>query len=98
MMINYSYDIAYTAGAGGVQLTSQSLLANVARRLYGPEFLIGVSAHSLEAACDASRSGADFVVFGPVFETESKRAYGPPQGLGKLREIAEELHGFPVVA
>jgi len=33
-----------------------------------------------------------------VFETESKRAYGPPQGLEKLGEVAEELRGFPVVA
>ena len=98
LLVNDRSDVAHAAGAGGVQLTSQSLPANVARRMYGPEFLIGVSAHSLEAACDASRSGADFVVFGPVFETESKRDYGPPQGLGKLREVAEELHGFPVVA
>ena len=42
--------------------------------------------------------GADFVVFGPVFETESKRAFGPPQGLERLREVCSELGGFPVIA
>jgi thiamine-phosphate pyrophosphorylase len=37
-------------------------------------------------------------VFGPVFDTESKRAFGPPQGLEKLREITTALPGFPVLA
>jgi thiamine-phosphate pyrophosphorylase len=98
LLVNDRSDIARGAGADGVQLTSQSLPANVVRQMYSPEFLIGVSTHSLETARDASRSGADFVIFGPVFETESKRAFGTPQGLKKLREVAEELRGFPVVA
>ena len=42
--------------------------------------------------------GADFVVFGPVFETESKREFGEPQGLNRLEEVTRELRGFPVVA
>ena len=37
-------------------------------------------------------------MFGPVFETESKRAYGAPQGLVKLREVCSALNGFPVIA
>ncbi len=61
-------------------------------------FLIGVSTHSLESAREARDGGADFVVFGPVFETESKRAFGPPQGLEKLREVTTALQGFPVLA
>jgi thiamine-phosphate pyrophosphorylase len=64
----------------------------------GEEFVIGVSTHSLESACAARDGGADFVVFGPVFETESKRAYGPPQGLEKLHEVATALQDFPVLA
>ncbi|HJP91607.1 MAG TPA: thiamine phosphate synthase [Pyrinomonadaceae bacterium] len=98
LLVNDRSDIARTADADGVQLTSQSLPANVVRQMYGPEFLIGVSTHSLETARVASGSGADFVLFGPVFETESKRGFGPPQGLEKLREVASELRGFPVVA
>ncbi|HZI47054.1 MAG TPA: thiamine phosphate synthase, partial [Pyrinomonadaceae bacterium] len=62
------------------------------------EFLIGASTHSLAEARTASAAGADFVVFGPVFETESKRVYGPPQGLDKLREVTRELGEFPVLA
>jgi len=98
LLVNDRSDIARTAGADGVHLTSQSLPANVVRRMFGSEFLIGVSTHSLATARIASRSGADFAVFGPVFETESKRRFGPPQGLEKLREVASELRGFPIVA
>jgi thiamine-phosphate pyrophosphorylase len=98
LLVNDRSDIARAGGADGVHLTSQSLPAEVVRRIYGPEFLIGVSTHSLEAARAARTSGADFVVFGPVFETESKRAFGAPQGLEKLQETALELREFPVIA
>jgi thiamine-phosphate pyrophosphorylase len=68
------------------------------RKIYGSEFLIGVSTHSLEEARAARAGGADFVVFGPVFETESKREFGKPQGLDRLAEVTNDLRGFPVVA
>jgi thiamine-phosphate pyrophosphorylase len=91
-------DIARGAGADGVHLTTQSLPVEVVRKIFGAEFLIGVSTHSRDEARAASAAGADFVVFGPVFETESKRCYGPPQGLDKLAAITRELGEFPVVA
>jgi thiamine-phosphate pyrophosphorylase len=71
---------------------------DVVRTRCGPEFLIGASTHSLSEARLARDRGADLVVFGPVFETESKRAYGAPQGLVKLREVCSALNGFPVIA
>ena len=37
-------------------------------------------------------------MFGPVFETESKRVFGAPQGLDKLAEVTRTLGEFPVVA
>ena len=98
LLVNDRSDIARAAGAGGVHLTSHSLRAEVVRKIYGPEFLIGVSTHSLDEARAARVGGADFVVFGPVFETESKREFGEPQGLKRLEEITRELRGFPVVA
>jgi len=98
LLVNDRFDIALSARADGVHLTSTSLPAHVVRKICGPELLIGASTHSLETACDARDAGADFVVFGPVFETESKREYGPPQGLDKLQQVASELRGFPVVA
>ena len=98
LLVNDRSDIARAAGADGVHLTSQSLPADVVRKTYGPEFWIGVSTHSLDEARAARAGGADFVVFGPVFETESKLVFGAPQGLNRLAEVTNELRGFPVVA
>lgn len=98
LTINDRFDVALAAGADGVQLTERSLPANLVRAICGKDFVIGVSTHSLEAAQSAAKAEADFVVFGPVFETESKRVFGAPQGLDKLREVAGALEDFPVVA
>jgi len=98
LLVNDRVDVARAACADGVHLTSRSLPADVVRMSCGPEFLIGVSTHSLEEAQAARDGGADFVVFGPVFETESKRAFGPPQGLDNLRSVTHALNGFPVLA
>lgn len=98
LLVNDRFDIALAAGADGVHLTSLSLPAEVVRRACGAEFLIGASTHSLETAKTARDGGADFVVFGPVFETESKKMYGPPLGIEKLAEVASALREFPVVA
>ena len=98
LLVNDRVDIALAAGADGVHLTSRSLPADVVRKICGPEFLIGVSTHSLAEARAAQAADADFVVFGPIFDTESKRAFGEPQGLEKLREVTSELGAFPVIA
>ncbi len=98
LLVNDRSDIASAAGADGVQLTSQSLAADVVRQAFGREFLIGVSTHSQVEVRTAYDAGANFVLFGPVFDTESKRAFGEPQGLERLREITSALSEFPVVA
>jgi len=98
LLVNDRVDVARAAGADGVHLTSRSLPARLVRSTCGAEFLIGVSTHSLEEAQAARAGGADFVVFGPVFETESKRAFGPPQGLDNLRAVTRALNDFPVLA
>lgn len=98
LLVNDRSDIAASASADGVHLATSSLPADVVRRTFGDEFLIGASTHSLAEADIARRSGADFVVFGPVFETASKREYGEPQGLANLRTVSSELAPFPVLA
>jgi len=98
LLVNDRSDIARAAGADGVHLTAQSLRVEVVRKTCGAEFLIGVSTHSLDEARAARAGGADFVVFGPVFETASKRVYGEPQGIDTLAAVARELGEFPVVA
>jgi thiamine-phosphate pyrophosphorylase len=98
LLVNDRFDVAITAGADGVQLTARSLPAHVIRKLAPPDFLIGVSTHSATEVEAARIGGADFVLFGPIFPTESKLAFGEPQGLNKLAEIASIVPGFPVIA
>jgi thiamine-phosphate pyrophosphorylase len=98
LLVNDRSDIARAAGADGVHLTSSSLTADVIRDTFGSEFIIGVSTHSLEEAQAARNAGGDFVVLGPVFETESKRGFGEPLGLKKLSEVAIALDEFPILA
>jgi thiamine-phosphate pyrophosphorylase len=98
LLVNDRVDIALSAHADGVQLTSESMPAAVVRKIAGKQFMIGVSTHSVAEASAAQQGGADFAVFGPVFETESKRAFGPPQGVDKLAEVTTRLGDFPVVA
>jgi thiamine-phosphate pyrophosphorylase len=59
--------------------------------------LVGVSTHSMQEVEAAETAGADFVVFGPVFETASKKKYGPPVGLDALRAVAKARR-IPVLA
>jgi thiamine-phosphate pyrophosphorylase len=98
VLVNDRADIARASGCDGVHLSTRSLDASVVRRAFGEEFLMGVSAHTREEASGARAGGADFAVFGPVFDTPSKRAYGPPVGLEVLKEVAHSLSPFPLVA
>ncbi|MCB1022826.1 MAG: thiamine phosphate synthase, partial [Acidobacteria bacterium] len=68
------------------------------RELTPKNFLIGVSTHTFEEAKMAKDEGADFVVFGPVFETISKPITGPPKGIANLRRVCAALAPFPVIA
>lgn len=94
--INDRADIAACAGTG-VHLTTRSLTAEVVHREFGPEMLIGVSTHDRAEAEAAAIGGADFIVFGPVFETSSKVQYGEPAGIEALRDVSAGL-SIPVIA
>jgi thiamine-phosphate pyrophosphorylase len=98
LLINDRSDIAATSGADGVHLTTHSLPADVVRRTFGNDFLIGVSTHSAQEASGARRNSADFIVFGPIFETASKSEYGAAQGLSNLEKVSLEVSPFPVFA
>jgi len=62
-----------------------------------PKLLVGMSTHSEASAIAAAAEGASFVTFGPVFETPSKKAYGPPQGLDALAKVTAAVT-VPVLA
>lgn len=98
LLINDRADIARASGADGVHLTTRSMPTSVLRQTFGPDFVIGVSTHSAEEVEQAVKGGADFAVFGPVFETESKELYGDPKGLVELNKVAARFRGFPILA
>lgn len=98
LLINDRADIARAAHADGVHLSVQSLDASMIRRAFGADFLIGVSTHSLLEAEQARDGGADFAVFGPIYDTPAKRPYGAPLGVESLRETARQLSPFPLLA
>ena len=67
------------------------------RKTFGDDLFVGASTHSLEEAKEAEGGGADFIVFGPVYETESKRRYGDPVGVEALRRVVDQVR-IPVLA
>ena len=97
LIVNDRVDVALAVGADAVQRTGASLDVEDVRAVAGRRLRIGASVHSLQEAVDAELKGADWVVFGPVFDTPSKRAYGPPQGLDRLATVARRLK-IPVIA
>ena len=88
--------LAREAGASGVHLPAGCDAAE-ARRLLGNDALIGLSIHHAEEAHAVDGKLADYVIAGPVFETESKPRYGPALGPEGLALIAE-ASPVPVVA
>ena len=96
MLVNDRLDVALAAGADGAHLPAAGVPPAEARRLLGPGAILGVSCHSAAEVIRARDGGADFATFGPVHDTPSKRGYGPPVGLARLREAAGL--GLPLLA
>jgi len=97
LFVNDRVDVALGVDADGVHLGGDSMPVRAARELLGAEKLIGVSTHSINEASEAEREKADFILFGPVYFTASKAAYGEPQGLGRLKKVVEKI-SLPVYA
>lgn len=102
VFVNERIDVALAARAAGVHLGGESVDAREAIRWLrggnGPEgFRVGVSCHSIEEAREAERAGADYVFFGPVFDTPAKRKFGAPQGIAKLKEACAAAN-IPAIA
>ena len=96
LIINSRADIAKKIDADGVHLTESCAHANEIKSAF-PGLIVGVSTHSLEGAHIAEAQGADYITFSPIYATPSKANYGPPQGLGLLRQVSQEVN-LPVLA
>ncbi|HLH68791.1 MAG TPA: thiamine phosphate synthase [Candidatus Dormibacteraeota bacterium] len=96
VVVNARVDLALATGAAGVHLPERDLPVAGARRLLGPNRLLGRSVHSPIAAREAEGQGADYLVFGPIFPTPS-HPEGEPVGLEALKEIVQAVR-IPVLA
>lgn len=95
LFINGRLDVALACNADGVHLPVDSIGPDDVRTI-APGMAIACSTHSVEEVAAAARAGADFVVFGPIFETPSKRGVLQPRGIDGLS--AAIVFGIPVVA
>jgi thiamine-phosphate diphosphorylase len=89
VLISSRCDIALASGAAGVNLPERDISVGDARKLLGQR-LVGRSVHSVQSAVDAEREGADFVIFGPVWWSESHTGTAP-QGLDALAAVARAV-------
>ena len=91
LIINDRVDIALAIGADGVHLGQSDMPICHARRLLGPDCLIGISAESLDDALVAEQQGADYIGISPVFRTPTKTDTAPALGLEGLSRIRERV-------
>jgi thiamine-phosphate pyrophosphorylase len=92
-LVNSRLEVVKAARADGVHLPADGPAVADARRTLGPGALIGRSCHSPAEVASAAREGADFAVFGPVWQTPGKT----PQGMTALHE-ATKAASLPVFA
>jgi len=98
LVVNERVDVAIGCGADGVHLGAGAMPVAAVRELLGSGKLIGVSTHSVDDVKEAVLAGADYLVFGPVYETPSKVTFGAPQGVDRLADAVEAAGATPVLA
>ena len=97
LIVNDRVDIAMMAGADGVHLGQDDLSPTEARKLLGPDAIIGFSTHTIEQAVAALELPVDYIAFGPIFPTTTKPDHDAVVGLGTLRKIRGRIGNFPLV-
>lgn len=97
LIINDRCDLALAVEADGVHLGQSDLPVSFARRLLGPDRLIGVSTHSEKEILDEASADADYFGFGPIFPTSTKSDHEPVVGLEGIHRI-RRLTNRPVFA
>ena len=96
-IVNDRTDIAIAVNADGIHLGQEDLPFSAARKLLGPDIIIGLTVHSLEEALEAQQLGADYLGVSPIYSTTTKPDAGPPSGLKLIRDIKKMVR-LPLVA
>ncbi len=95
-LVNDRVDQALALGADGVHIGPEDLPLPLARKILGPDKIIGYSVKEIEDALQACREGADYLGVGPIFSTTTKDA-GPALGAEILRRLREAV-ALPILA
>jgi thiamine-phosphate pyrophosphorylase len=98
VIINDRVDVAQALHADGVHLGQDDLPAEAARRLLGPQAIIGFSTHDPKQAKAAAQMPVDYIAIGPIFATQSKESPNLPVGLAGLRHVRQAVGPTPLVA
>jgi len=96
-LVNDRCDLALAVDADGVHLGQDDLSYVDARKLLGPDKLIGLSTHNADQVKQAEKLKPDYIGFGPIFKPSSKQDHDPVVGLDGLRQI-RPLTNLPVFA
>ena len=96
-IVNDRADVAVLTGAGGVHVGQDDLPVAAARASVGAEKWVGFSTHTPEQVREADQASADYIAFGPIFSTTTKKQAGLVVGLEGLRR-ARALTRKPLVA
>ncbi|MEA2012189.1 MAG: thiamine phosphate synthase [Verrucomicrobiota bacterium] len=96
-IINDRIAVAREAKAHGIHIGQDDMPIDNARKLCPEVSMIGISTHSISQAIAAEKKGADYIGFGPVFSTSTKKIKIPPLGLTKLKDVINRVN-IPVVA
>jgi thiamine-phosphate pyrophosphorylase len=91
LIINDHPEIARIVSAEGVHVGQDDLAISEVREIVGPDCMVGKSTHSIDQAIHAFCEGADYIGFGPIFATPTKRDYWPI-GLDEIRRVHEAIH------
>lgn len=97
LMVNDRADLTIIGEADGVHIGQEDLPIPAARKVIGPDRIIGGTSSTLEEALQVERDGADYVALGHIFDTTTKQKDYPPRGLDTLKEVCDAV-SIPVVA
>ncbi|HEX6719028.1 MAG TPA: thiamine phosphate synthase [Pyrinomonadaceae bacterium] len=98
LIINDRVDIALATGAAGVHLGQDDMPPDAARKLLGPDAVVGYSTHNIEQALRASKLPIDYLAIGPIFQTMTKTDTSPVLGLDGLRAVRQAIGRLQLVA